>query len=655
MLLKLFLYLIFIQYKGLCFEADSKKIVSLNRNNYLSQYVEFDKEYSFVVLQAHSKYENNTVSMNQDTQYGESYEALHSGIIKRSFDNNEIIAYFKSSNTRSLKAMLLAVPVPQNHPIPGGCCLTCALENDPNLQISYSKYKTTLRFSRASKYYNPYSSPDCDGSEKPASYDLAYSVYYTYLKENDFSEENLFDSLFEMSTPSRIKSKGKLLTTIDSSSNLVLEMETIFAQGIVLNVIVSDKKYGSSFETAYVPTAVYACNFKAKAGSPESCLAKGSTTVLVFCLTFGIVGMVLVFAGFKLFKFYVLCCGTGFYWFWIFIVMSRYLNPSVESSTDTLIVAFMSSFLGGGFTLFLYAFTKSFYLIVLPKICLFFGFFISSIIFYTPFGALAIWSDDYKFLLAFASIALLCSFVGIFFPKAMCYLSSSMMGSYAVVMIPNYYMRGNMQYIILTVVNRVVVPEFGYLYLGRVFAENEYILTGVWGFLFLLGLTIQYCTTKDEPFYYSGKALRQKLLVTLTHSMKLARNKKRGNRGNTIQPVTPREYQRSPPPQERAPLLHSRMPDNYDSFGEPHSYGGLNHHFDRFGGDCDTPSTNERTINGNASTSNAHHTRHQTLIIHQQSLIVATAPPYASSSAKSPPATSAHYASAILSIQRPDV
>lgn len=626
MLVTLLLCLVFIIPHNVvkCFEVNSKEIVTLQQY-YTTQYIEFynAEHYDFVILQAHSQYRNNTVSIQQYTEYGKSYESLHSGLIKRKQNTkNNMVIYIKSSDYDNVKSLLMAVPVSRNYPIPGGCCLTCALENDPNLHVSYDRYRTVLRFQRASKYYSSITSPDCDRSEKPATYDLVYNVYFMYLKENDYSEKNLFNSLYEMSTPKGIKSKGTLLTTLESKSSLVVQLETASAQGIIFNVIVTDKSSGSDLETAYVPTALYACNFTSPKGIPDSCNAKGSTTVLVFCLTFGALGFLLSIAGFKLFRLFIFSCGTGFYWFLIFIIMSRYLTLAYENPNGTLIVSFMLAILGGGFTLFLYAYTKSFYFIVVPKLCLFFGFFISSIIFYTPFGQLEIWQVDYQFILGFSSISLLFSFVGLFYPKAMCYLSSSMMGSYALIMIPNYFLRANMQYIILTVVNHVIIPKFGYLYLHRIYSTNEYILTGAWALAFLLGFIIQYYTTKDQKFYYSGKELRTKVYVKLTQSINLGKGKKKNRKttsANHIRPVRPGEYQRSPPPQERTPLLFSERLDNYDTM---ESHGG----FDQ------TQNSNNDTSRPPPTTHRhqpiLHHQSPPRLIVHhQEAYVIAAAPP----------------------------
>jgi len=38
-------------------------------------------------------------------------------------------------------------------PFPGGCCLTCNMELDPNIVISYDAVETNVTFSFANVYY----------------------------------------------------------------------------------------------------------------------------------------------------------------------------------------------------------------------------------------------------------------------------------------------------------------------------------------------------------------------------------------------------------------------------------------------------------------------------------------------------------------------
>eukprot|EP00111_Clytia_hemisphaerica_P023557 TCONS_00069395-protein len=149
-----------------------------------------------------------------------------------------------------------------------------------------------------------------------------------------------------------------------------------------------------------------------------------STTVLVILYLLALLGLVLLVVGLKCFRLFVFSSGMAFYWFIIFSALSRYTNLKEESHQDTLIVSFMVSLVGGGFTLFLYGFEKCFYL-VFYKTCLAFGIFSFAIVFYTPVGDFELWNGNYVFYSIFTSFAFICGIVCLFIPKMACISSSS--------------------------------------------------------------------------------------------------------------------------------------------------------------------------------------------------------------------------------------
>ena len=94
-------------------------------------------------------------------------------------------------------------------PIPGGCCLTCSLEVDPNLIISSKRYyKSILTFSLANVY--GYETSLCSGKthHPPDHYRLQYTVYQYFLEEGNLNDGELFDGLTKMLTPDAVRQHG---------------------------------------------------------------------------------------------------------------------------------------------------------------------------------------------------------------------------------------------------------------------------------------------------------------------------------------------------------------------------------------------------------------------------------------------------------------
>lgn len=497
-----------------------------------------DEVNGFVIAQVHSQLKPNTLAFTDNPTYDEKITGMNNGLLKILNSKEKYVTFYEQTYPNETVLNQGVVSVLQS-PIPGGCCQTCVLEIDPNIYITYDLFKTDIHFYRASKYFSKNEFPECDNKEYPSTYTLTYDVYYFYLPQNDLSRSSLFNAIKKMSTPQSVKGNGKFLARLTGSNELSLTVETVFGQGVIFNVIVHDNEYS----TAYTPTATYGCNLTS---TSNECAKRGSTASLVYCLLFAIIGLILCFVGFKLYKVLLFTCGTLFFWLIIYSLMAKYVDET--NIDDLLIISSMCSLIGGGFFLFLYGFKKFIYICLL-NVCLVFGLLVAAIVFYTPFGYLDVWNRSYHFALGFTCITLAVSAVFLFFPKTVCYLCSSLLGSYGIILLPNYFLRGNMQYIVLTVVLRLTVKDFGSSYLRRPYMKNEYILTGVWGFLFLFGFILQFFTTRKENFEVSGKKLRQKTWATFTQSTRIGRKKNK-------------YYE--PPPTERSPLLNEiRPPQNY--------------------------------------------------------------------------------------------
>ena len=52
-----------------------------------------------------------------------------------------------------MEAVLWLFSILFSAPFPGGCCLTCNMEFDPNIVISYDAVETNVTFSFANVYY----------------------------------------------------------------------------------------------------------------------------------------------------------------------------------------------------------------------------------------------------------------------------------------------------------------------------------------------------------------------------------------------------------------------------------------------------------------------------------------------------------------------
>ena len=461
------------------------------------------RNYTFVTLQAHTQYKVIVVSYTKTYEYGKTFNSSNPAIMNLLQRTERTIhGYIGSNSVTPVSSTLLAVSSSGRAPIPGGCCLTCAMEIDPNIELSYDQGKSSLFFHRASQYYYPTGARAlCDDSENPGTYSLRYTVYYCYIK--DFSSESLFDAIWKMSNPEKIMKYGISLSEITGRHPLKLTLQPIKGQGVVFNVIVYDP--ASKVSSAYIPVSSYHCHFT---GPNADCYIKKDVTSIVYSVLCAVIGIVICFAGFKLLNLLLFISGWLFYWLFIYVTLYRYFIKNVNdlsrcdaTERDVMIMSSMCAICGGAITLFFYAFQRSIVICFLT-VSIVTGMFMTSILFYTPVGHLSFWDGDDKFIFAFCCISICVATFFFFVPKFLCIFSSSVIGSYSVILVPNYFFNGSLQYIVLVAVLRMSSsPDF---FLERPYQLVDCILSIVWGLLSIIGIIIQYCTSRDENLELSG-------------------------------------------------------------------------------------------------------------------------------------------------------
>ncbi len=93
--------------------------------------------------------------------------------------------------------------------MPGGCCITCSFDNDPNMFVVREASSIKIHFPRANVFNYPGSKADsCDGGGF-STYRLEYDLYAYQLDQNDLSLSGLYSGIWKMSSVARAKFYGK--------------------------------------------------------------------------------------------------------------------------------------------------------------------------------------------------------------------------------------------------------------------------------------------------------------------------------------------------------------------------------------------------------------------------------------------------------------
>ncbi|XP_073245734.1 transmembrane 7 superfamily member 3-like isoform X2 [Porites lutea] len=433
----------------------------------------------FVIYQVHAQQNNVTLSLKPGTPYGftvtgSNVAALFPFKIRNPW-NRTYHLYLKSENNHSTyKTDIMAVPYEDKVPFPGGCCLTCAMEFDPNIVVSHDSVETNITFSFANVYYGRSGkkgsslAPPCDGNKvkgkPPEHFRLEYYVYLMFLPEGDVSEKSFFQGVEEMAYPARIKNHGQKVSTLKAPTIPVLKFLTYpVGQGVVFNVIVYDPD--TKKEAAYSPVASYAC-----VGCHQHIVAVDA----VFAVIGSILGLIFCFFGLYLFKFTLFVGGLVNFAFLFFIIISA------TSTISHLGCMLMSAGLGLLFGLLIFAlwWFTGWTRLCLVFDALFLGFLVGATLMFTPFGI-------------------------------------------------DFFLHTSLSYIVVDVILHATKPQFrkDHIVVTRPFQQNDYILSATWLLLAVLGVFVQAILAKiykmqlpKSGFIQQSKVRRQLKKQTKSNS-----------------------------------------------------------------------------------------------------------------------------------------
>lgn len=483
----------------------------------------------FVIYQVHAQQNNVTLSLDPNFGYeftvtGSNVAALHPFKI-RNPRNRTSHLYLKSENNHSTyNTDIMAVPYEDKVPFPGGCCLTCAMEFDPNIVVSHDSVETNITFSFANVYYGRSGkkgsslAPPCDGNKvngkPPEHFRLEYYVYLMFLPEGDVSEKSFFQGVEEMAYPARIKNNGQKVSTLKAPTVPVLKFLTYpVGQGVVFNVIVYDPD--TKKEAAYSPVASYAC-----LGCHQHIVAVDA----VFAVIGSILGLIFCFFGLYLFKFTLFVGGLVNFAVLFFIIISA------TSTISHLGCMLMSAGLGLLFGLLIFAF---WWFTGWTRLCLvfdalFLGFLVGATLMFTPFGDLDIFeTSEFDYGAVLCALTIIIPVVLVLWPRVLCIAYTTIVSSYAFVVGIDFFLHTSLSYIVVDVILHATKPQFrkDHIVVTRPFQQNDYILSATWLLLAVLGVFVQVILAKiykmqlpKSGFIQQSKVRRQLKKQTKSNS-----------------------------------------------------------------------------------------------------------------------------------------
>ncbi|KAH1020104.1 hypothetical protein HUJ04_009827 [Dendroctonus ponderosae] len=346
--------------------------------------------------------------------------------------------------------MLIAVSTYSKYdPVPGGCNLSFETEIAPYQKISESDDFITVISQPPSQFGN-----FCNRSN------IVTRMYYLYLSEHDNSTEQYFANIQKMISVDDIVKYGTLVLE-GLTANRFKQMYSRYAGTGRVFAAVSTRLGRSA---AYVPAVSYGCDvaaWDADCSGPVGTQWKIVTAFLLLC------GLFICFSGHKFFK-------TG-----LFII--AYIFGAVFMLTA---ISILTQFGGQGKDIFSFISGLAFALLWL-----------------------FLWR---KFGIPVVAVQLAFLLNGLLVASILFY---SQLGSYAVIFAVNYYVGGNLPYILLNTYRRITVANFGSAVIAPPYQTMDICQTGLWVLIFCIGVYVQTRSSMGRPPFPPRRADRARARV----------------------------------------------------------------------------------------------------------------------------------------------
>ncbi|XP_045480705.1 transmembrane 7 superfamily member 3-like [Harmonia axyridis] len=436
----------------------------------------------FYILQVHSQRLNISLTHSEDIKkHANGYNIGILQFFQETFSDTFLLQSRIQNDTLLLEEVLIAVTIYNDKaPIPGGC--ETNQRKTPMLNVFNGPSIITVKAEAPSSN---------DHSCNDSMHDVMIEVYHKYLPSQVFSKSQYFDGLSGMLSVEGIKSNGSLVAILEGYTNLEKFFSSYIGTGEVFAVLV----YKNSMVSAYVPAVSYGGDINYLIEKDEKGTS-GQDVFIVLFSTLPFVALVIIYRGHAFFHFTTfslgLSCGT--------ILSFFFLSKEGATTIDhTFFISLMIGLLYGSIWLGIwYKFGVP--LLSATLTFLHAGALFTSIIYH--FGL----ADDENFHInaiywtIFFGIVFMCWFSLSMFTMHGHILSCSFLGSYILMITTlNFWVGGNLQYIMINVYRRMFVSGFNVAILKPPFQTSDHIISLV-GLLFILhGFSKQLKNQRGKP------------------------------------------------------------------------------------------------------------------------------------------------------------
>ncbi|XP_011135053.1 transmembrane 7 superfamily member 3 [Harpegnathos saltator] len=458
---------------------------------------------SFVVLQIHTYQYNATLAYDKKLLDKVSRGSLFGSNIGLYLKTRNVIGpvqvFLTHDNVHDLDALLVIVPYGRTAPIPGGCNMEFEIEIAPYQKLHMENEMIIVDTQPAMAIAASGSPIPCEKNP------VRHSMYRLHLPKQDFTPETYFNAIASMLTVRDIVRNGTEIPPISTISSMRRIYSMYAGTGFVYAVVATYRNYSS----AYVPTFSYGCSYLLY---PKSCQVLNETFPMVVCAIVLFLGVLSVIIGHRPIYACVdhslpnLAMG-GFIGYTIAVAAG---DPGTATNvliglTSAIIAACLSlcQRISRGIL------SKLLFLLP-PNLPL--AFLCGCIAYlYAPAYMFCIVEHEWSFWLLFASLVLTVASLLLITCQLGEIITRAVFGSYFVVVALDYYVGGNLKYIIINMIRRITVPGFHSAFVYPPVQTADLALIGLWIVLIMIRLIKMTLAQMSEPSI-SGE--RQALLAS---------------------------------------------------------------------------------------------------------------------------------------------
>ncbi|KAF9424418.1 hypothetical protein HW555_000557 [Spodoptera exigua] len=440
-------------------------------------FVDVNKNLTFIVFQAHSHINNISLYTSDKTQGEKNATGTNVGLVSSVNPINTFIVS-NSNNNITVRVYISVHGYFKMDPIPGGCNMEYPIPVTPFLNVmTYSDYI----FVDAAP---PSVDPGCLNTLQ-----ANMSFYMMYLPEMNFYADVYFDGIRKMMSLKNIMKYGYRIPK--SSWPETRRMLSAYPGTGAIYTVVATRVDNASLYSVYVPSYSYGCNDI----NDDGCEMIDDWLSQLLCATLMFVGVFICFFGHRFFKTEMFFAGffTGVIITYILIALI-----TVVDKPALLAAASISGvFFGGIWWLFWWLYGIPVLSVLLPSLNL--GFLLASIFYYRLPGHQLFLELDFNFWSLFVLVVMLTALAVVSVSYAANILCCAVIGAFASVLAMDYYLGSNLKFIIINVIRRAVVPHFNKAILAPPLDWKDISMALVWVILASLGFFFQHWHNRGRP------------------------------------------------------------------------------------------------------------------------------------------------------------